>query len=77
MRFILNRRIETALAPKETINDAINRYYGQVEGESADSILQKFTDTQIDFTETTADGASAADNELIDENSAPGSAWSV
>lgn len=71
LRFILNRRIETALAPKETINDAINRYYGQVEGESADSILQEFTDTQIDFTETTADGASAADNELIDENSAP------
>ncbi len=71
LRFILNRRIETALAPKETINDAINRYYGQVEGESADSILQEFTDTQIDFTETTADGASASDNELIDEHSAP------
>ena len=71
LRFILNRRIETALAPRETINDAINRYYGQVEGESADSILQEFTDTQIDFTETTADGANASDNELIDENSAP------
>lgn len=70
LRFILNRRIETALAPRETINDAINRYYGQVEGESADSILQEFTDTQIDFTETSEDGGSS-DSELIDENSAP------
>ncbi len=70
LRFILNRRIETALAPKETINDAINRYYGQVEGESADSILQEFTDTQIDFTETAEDGAQT-DSELVDENSAP------
>ena len=70
LRFILNRRIETALAPRETINDAINRYYGQVEGESADSILQEFTDTQIDFTETSEDG-SAGDSELVDENSAP------
>lgn len=71
LRFILNRRIETALAPKETINDAINRYYGQVEGESADSILQEFTDTQIDFTETATDGVGSSDSELIDENSAP------
>ena len=70
LRFILNRRIETALAPRETINDAINRYYGQVEGESADSILQEFTDTQIDFTETSEDGG-AGDSELVDENSAP------
>ncbi|MGN6133056.1 MAG: GspE/PulE family protein, partial [Aureliella sp.] len=70
LRFILNRRIETALAPRETINDAINRYYGQVEGESADSILQEFTDTQIDFTETSEDGA-GGDSELVDENSAP------
>lgn len=70
LRFILNRRIETALAPRETINDAINRYYGQVEGESADSILQEFTDTQIDFTET-AEDAGGADSDLVDENSAP------
>ena len=36
LRFILNRKIETALAPKGAITGAINRYYGQVEGESAD-----------------------------------------
>jgi type IV pilus assembly protein PilB len=52
LRFILNRKVETALAPRSAIQEAINRYYGQVEGESADSILQEFTDTQIDFTET-------------------------
>ena len=52
LRFILNRRVETALAPRESILEAINRYYGQVEGESADSMLQEFTDTAIDFTET-------------------------
>ena len=52
LRFILNRKVETALAPRESILEAINRYYGQVEGESADSMLQEFTDTAIDFTET-------------------------
>ena len=53
LRFILNRNIEIALAPRENILEAINRHYGQVEGESADSMLQEFTDTAIDFTETT------------------------
>jgi type IV pilus assembly protein PilB len=52
LRFILNQKIETALAPKSAITAAINKYYGQVEGESADSMLQEFTDTAIDFTET-------------------------
>ena len=52
LRFILNRQIEIALAPREAILEAINRYYGQIEGESADSMLQEFTDTAIDFTET-------------------------
>ena len=68
LRFILNRRIETALAPRTTIMEAINRYYGQVEGESADSILQEFTDTQIDFTETAEDGIAS---EIADDSGAP------
>ncbi|MCA9169334.1 MAG: type II/IV secretion system protein, partial [Planctomycetales bacterium] len=55
LRFILNRQIEIALAPREAILEAINRYYGQIEGESADSMLQEFTDTAIDFTETEDD----------------------
>ena len=52
LRFILNRQIEIALAPREAILDAINRHYGQTVGEIADSMLQEFTDTAIDFTET-------------------------
>ena len=30
LRFILNRKVETALAPDTAIKEAINRYYGQV-----------------------------------------------
>ena len=52
LRFILNRKVEIALAPRENILEAINRHYGQIEGQSADSMLQEFTDTAIDFTET-------------------------
>lgn len=70
LRFILNRKIETALAPKEAINGAINYYYGQVEGESADSMLQEFTDTAIDFTETEG-GDEAHSDETVDDSSAP------
>src|SRR3954447_10687892 len=53
LRFVLNREIEVALAPKEAILEAINRYYGgsTSETESVDSMLQEFTDTAIDFAE--------------------------
>ncbi|HWB09106.1 MAG TPA: ATPase, T2SS/T4P/T4SS family [Pirellulales bacterium] len=69
LRFILNRRVEVALAPRESIVDAINRHYGLTEGESADSMLQEFTDTAIDFTETEETATTA--EEQVDENSAP------
>ncbi|MEZ6103195.1 MAG: GspE/PulE family protein [Pirellulaceae bacterium] len=69
LRFILNRRIEVALAPRENILEAINKYYGQHEGESVDSMLQEFTDTAIDFTET--EGESVSSDESVDDNSAP------
>jgi len=69
LRFILNCQIEIALAPRESILEAINRHYGQTVGESADSMLQEFTDTAIDFTETEED-ADLGDEE-IDETSAP------
>ena len=68
LRFILNRDVTVALATRSSINLAINRMYGQNEGESADSILQEFTDTAIDFTETVDDGES---DEEADESSAP------
>ena len=70
LRFILNRRIEIALAPRDKIQEAINKYYSQIEGESADSVLQEFTDTAIDFTETESATVSS-NNEAVDENSAP------
>jgi type IV pilus assembly protein PilB len=70
LRFILNRRVEIALAPKEAILEAINQYYGQSEGESADSMIQEFTDTQIDFTRTTEDAATGAGDDG-DQDSAP------
>jgi type IV pilus assembly protein PilB len=69
LRFILNRQIEIALAPRESILEAVNRYYGQTVGESADSMLQEFTDTAIDFTETEDD--SGGSDEEVDEGSAP------
>ncbi|RCS54548.1 type II/IV secretion system protein [Bremerella cremea] len=72
LRFILNRKIEIALAPRENITEAINHYYGQQEGESADTMLQEFTDTAIDFTDTMEqDTMTMAGDESIDETSAP------
>ena len=69
LRFILNRKIEIVVASRENILQAINSYYGAVEGESADSMLQDFTDTAIDFTETDTMDGDAED--AIDESSAP------
>lgn len=69
LRFILNRKVDVALSPKENIIEAINKYYGQEEGESADSMLQEFTDTAIDFTEM--EGETVSSSEAVDENSAP------
>jgi len=63
LRFILNRDIEMALAVREQIVEAINRHYGLSDGESADSMLQEFTDTAIDFTETAVEQAAAAAQE--------------
>ena len=70
LRFILNRDVRVVLGTRSSITAAINRVYGQIEGESADSMLQEFTDTKIDFTETVEDEAAAADGNE-DENSAP------
>lgn len=70
LQFILNKRVEIALAPREAIMEAIGKYYSQTEGESADSIMQEFTDTQIDFT-VTESATNAAAAEMVDENSAP------
>lgn len=67
LQFILNKDIQPVLSAKEQIVEAINRHYGQTETESVDSMLQEFTDTQIDFTETEASSNLAA----ADDSDAP------
>ena len=67
LQFILQKDLQPALAPREQIVEAINRHYGQTETESVDSMLQEFTDTAIDFTET-EQTTSASDEK---ENEAP------
>jgi type IV pilus assembly protein PilB len=69
LRFILNRKLDIAVAPRESIVEGINRHYGQVDAESADSMLQEFTDTAIDFTEMEAEAGGR--EEAVDETSAP------
>ena len=63
LQFILNKDIQPVLAAREQIIEAINRHYGQTETESVDSMLQEFTDTQIDFTETEATAGAAGQEE--------------
>jgi len=63
LQFILNKDIQAVLAPREQIIEAINRHYGQTETESVDSMLQEFTDTAIDFTETEATSGALAGDE--------------
>ncbi|MFM1904954.1 MAG: hypothetical protein RLZZ440_2854 [Planctomycetota bacterium] len=69
LRFILNRDIEMAIAPREQIVEAINRHYGLSDGESADSMLQEFTDTAIDFTETAIEQEAGAEED--DQSDSP------
>jgi type IV pilus assembly protein PilB len=69
LRFILNRDIEMAIASREQIVEAINRHYGLSDGESADSMLQEFTDTAIDFTETAVEQEAGAEED--DQSDSP------
>ena len=71
LRFVLNREIGIALAPREAIVEAINRYYGgaTTESESVDSMLQEFTDTAIDYADDV--GAGKGVGGLEEDDSAP------
>ena len=73
LRFVLNREITIALAPKEAIVEAINRYYGSStqETESVDSMLQEFTDTAIDFSEDGGGGGRGGGHNTLEEGDAP------
>ena len=73
LRFVLNREIDIALAPKDAIVEAINRYYGSStqETESVDSMLQEFTDTAIDFSEDGVSGRTGGGSNALEEGDAP------
>jgi len=73
LRFVLNREIEVALAPKEAIVEAINKYYGRSSGEteSVDSMLQEFTDTAIDFEEDVGAGGKSGTTNTLEAGDAP------
>src|SRR5262249_30570963 len=45
--FILNKKIRFIRVPHELIVPAINYYYGQIETEALDSLLQELNDTTI------------------------------
>lgn len=66
LRFIINKEIKVVVAPKEVIQQSINRHYGQSETESVDSMIAEFTETAIDFTET-----ELASSASTDDDSAP------
>jgi type IV pilus assembly protein PilB len=72
LRFVLNREIDVALASKEAILEAINKYYGGTsqETESVDSMLQEFTDTAIDFSDDGPSGKGSGTN-VADDSDAP------
>ncbi|MCH7727367.1 MAG: hypothetical protein IH991_12935 [Planctomycetes bacterium] len=50
LQFILNCEIKFVMASRDAVVTAIDRYYGTIERETADSMLQEFTETAIDFT---------------------------
>jgi hypothetical protein len=52
LRFVLSRDVRLVEAPRSAIISAINRHYRAAEGETANSLLEEFTDTAIDFCES-------------------------
>ncbi|WP_437186331.1 GspE/PulE family protein [Planctomicrobium sp. SH668] len=64
LRFILARDVELTTASKESIATAINRHYGQSQTESVDTMIQEFTETAIDFTETEMKEAASAEKDI-------------
>ena len=68
LRFILNRRIDFALAPREAIESAINRYYSHGGG-PAPGADDSGGAMAIDFAK--ADDALPGEGEAVDESSAP------
>jgi type IV pilus assembly protein PilB len=63
LQFICNKEIQPVCASHDQIVEAINRHYGQLGTESADSMLQEFTDTAIEFHESPAEAAAADESD--------------
>jgi len=66
LQFVLNRKIKVALAPKDAILAAVNKFYAR-EDETA-RMMQEVSEKAIDFTEM---GAVSDADEAVDETSAP------
>ncbi len=60
LRFLLNCNVRFIARDRDEIRRAINYFYGRIQGETADSMLQEFTDTSIDLCESEYDLAHAA-----------------
>jgi regulator of protease activity HflC (stomatin/prohibitin superfamily) len=73
IRFVLNCNVRFIGCDRQTVQSGINHYYGVSSGESADSMLQEFTDMAIDFTETER----SDDEKLVAECSADADAESI
>src|SRR3954447_19382685 len=75
LRFVLNREIEVALAPKEAIVEAINKYYStsSAETQSVDSMIAEFTDTAIDYADEalSSSGKGGSASNMPEEGDAP------
>jgi hypothetical protein len=54
LRFLLNCNVRFVSRDRDDVREAINFFYGTLEGESCDSMLQEFTDTAI-FCESDGD----------------------
>lgn len=69
LQFILNRPIVAVPGSREEVIESIDKDYGAIDGVSSENILMEFTDTAIDFSESSADQHYGEDK--IDEHSAP------
>lgn len=70
LRFILNRQISVALAPREAILEGIKRCYGRVAGPDGMSTkMQEVQDEMPDFSEASI--TESLGDEAVDEASAP------
>lgn len=69
LQFVLNRKIKIALAPRENLAAAINKFYNR--SEETQRMMQEVSEQAIDFSEAAAGFGDIAADETVDESSAP------